>query len=212
MGAFVQDVLTAVPHWVVYLTVFALPFLEASVFLGFVIPGETALVFGGVLAGQGKVSLVAVLLLAVGGAISGDAVGYAVGRRYGSGLQASRLGQKVGDARWRTTEEFLQRRGGPAVFFGRFTALLRAMVPSAAGMAGLPFRTFALWNVTGGALWAGACVLGGYAVGDVIGRYLSSAGYVLIGLAVVAVAVHLVHKRRRERKDGDAATSDLSAR
>ena len=211
MGTFVQNVLTGVPHWVVYVTVFALPFLEASVFLGFVFPGETALVFGGVLAGQGKVSLTAVLLLAVVGAISGDAVGYAVGRRYGEGLQASRLGQKVGDARWRTTEDFLQRRGGPAVFLGRFTAVLRAMVPSAAGMAGLPFRTFALWNVAGGAVWAGACVLGGYVVGDVIGRYLSQAGYVIVGLVVVAVAVHLVH-RSRGRKDDVTATSGLSER
>ena len=220
MGGFVQDVLTSVPHWVVYLTVFLLPFLEASVFLGFVFPGETALVFGGVLAGQGRVSLTLVLVLAVVGAITGDAVGYAVGRRYGSGLQASRLGQKVGDARWRTTEDFLQRRGGPAVFFGRFTALLRAMVPSAAGMAGLPFRTFALWNVAGGALWAGACVLGGYVVGDVIGRYLSSAGYVIVGLVVLVVAVHLIRKRRGSKGDGapasgsstGSATSDLSAR
>ena len=205
MGTFVQDVLSSVPHWVVYVTVFALPFLEASVFLGFVFPGETALVFGGVLAGQGKVSLTVVLLLAIAGAVTGDAVGFAVGRRYGSGLQQSRLGQKVGDERWRTTEDFLQRRGGPAVFFGRFTALLRAMVPSAAGMAGLPFRTFALWNVAGGALWAGACVLGGYVVGDVIGRYLSQAGYVLVGLLLVVLVVHLVRKRR------DRATSDQSA-
>ena len=54
MAGFVEDVLNGVPTWVIYLTVFALPFLEASVFLGFVLPGETALVFGGVLASQDR--------------------------------------------------------------------------------------------------------------------------------------------------------------
>lgn len=205
---FIQDTLTSVPSGVVYAAVFALPFLEASIFLGFVLPGETALVVGGVLAGQGKASLTLVLALAVLGAILGDAVGYGIGRRYGPGLQASRLGKVVGDQRWSTTASFLQRRGAPAVFFGRWTALLRALVPSAAGMAKLPYRTFAMWNALGGILWATACVLGGYAVGDVIGRYIAQGGYVLIGLVVLAVVVHLVHKRR---STGKRATSDLSA-
>lgn len=210
MATLVQDLLDSVPSWVIYLVVFLLPFLEASVFLGFVIPGETALVFGGVLAGQGKVSLSVLLVLAVVGAITGDAVGYAVGRRYGSGLQSSKLGQRIGDDRWRTTEEFLNRRGGTAVFFGRWTALLRAMVPGAAGMARLPYRTFALYNALGGTLWVVSCVYGGYLVGDVIGSYLSNIGYLLIGIVVVALALHLLKRRRESGKSSESATSDLS--
>jgi membrane protein DedA with SNARE-associated domain len=204
MAGFVQGVLDSVPTWVLYLAVFALPFLEASVFLGFVIPGETALVFGGVLASQHKVSLTVVLLLAVVGAITGDAVGYGVGRRWGRSLQKTRVGRKVGEKRWATTERFLVRRGAPAVFFGRWTALLRAMVPSAAGMAHLPYRTFALWNALGGTLWAVTCVIGGFVAGDVIGRWFSNAGWVIAGLAALALVVHLVRSRR------ERATSDRS--
>ena len=196
MAGWVQDVLGGVPTWVLYLAVFALPFLEASVFLGFVFPGETALIFGGVLASQGEVSLSTVLILAVVGAITGDAVGYAVGRRWGRGLQASRLGQKVGEQRWATTERFLIRRGAPAVFFGRWTALLRAMVPSAAGMAHLPYRTFALWNALGGTRWAVTCVLGGYLAGDVVGNYVSHAGWVIAGIALLLLLAHLIRSRR----------------
>ncbi|HUR51280.1 MAG TPA: DedA family protein [Mycobacteriales bacterium] len=207
MAGWVEDVLSGVPAWVLYLTVFALPFLEASVFLGFVFPGETALVIGGVLASQGRVSLGTVLVLAVVGAIAGDAVGYAVGRRWGRGLQASRLGRKVGEQRWASTERFLRRRGAPAVFFGRWTALLRAMVPSAAGMAGLPYRTFALWNALGGTLWAVTCVGGGYLAGDVIGNYVSHAGWVIAAIALVLLAVHVVRSRRET-----SATSDPSER
>jgi len=209
MAGFVQGVLDGVPTWVLYLAVFALPFLEASVFLGFVIPGETALVFGGVLASQHKVSLTIVLLLAVIGAITGDAVGYGVGRRWGRSLQKTRLGRKVGEKRWATTERFLIRRGAPAVFFGRWTALLRAMVPSAAGMAHLPYRTFALWNALGGTVWALTCALGGYAAGETVGHYVSDIGWVVIALVVVAVVVHLIRSRRE--KD-ETATSDPSER
>lgn len=199
MAGFVDSVLTGFPIWALYLVVFLLPFLEASILLGFVFPGETALVFGGAVGTQNGASITVLLLLAVAGAITGDAVGYAVGRRYGQTLQATKLGRLVGEERWVVTETFLLKRGGTAVFFGRWTALLRAMVPGAAGMAKLPYRTFFVYNALGGTLWAVACVLGGYLAGQAIGRYVTSFGYVVLGLAVVAVTVALLHRRRRKR-------------
>jgi undecaprenyl-diphosphatase len=198
--AFLDSVLTSVPTWVVYLAVFGLPFLEASVFLGFVFPGETALVLGGFLASQGRLSVGVVIALAIVGAITGDAVGYAVGRRFGPGLQSSRLGRVVGDKRWRSSEAFLLRRGGPAVFVGRFTAVLRALVPSAAGMAKLPYRTFALWNALGGSAWATGFVLVGYLAGESYKKVASYLGQGALALTaaiiVLAVVVHFVRKRR----------------
>ena len=197
MAGFVNSVLTGFPVWALYLAVFLLPFLEASILLGFVFPGETALVFGGAVGTQNGASLTVLLLLAIAGAITGDAVGYAVGRRYGQTLQATKLGRLVGEERWVTTESFLLKRGGTAVFFGRWTALLRAMVPGAAGMARLPYRTFFFYNALGGTLWAVACVLGGYLAGETIARYVTSFGYVVLGLVVVAVVVAVVHRRRK---------------
>ena len=197
MAAFVDDLLKTFPVWALYVIVFLLPFLEASILLGFVFPGETALIFGGAVGTQNGASLSVLLLLAVAGAISGDAVGYAVGRRFGSQLQATRVGRWVGEERWLVTETFILKRGGTAVFFGRWTALLRAMVPGAAGMAKLPYRTFFVYNALGGTLWAIACVLGGYLVGSAVGKYVTSFGYVILGLVVVAVTVALIHRRRK---------------
>jgi membrane protein DedA with SNARE-associated domain len=203
-----EGVLTAVPTWLVYLAVFAFPFLEASVFLGFVFPGETALVLGGVLASQGRLSLGWVIALAIVGAITGDGVGYAIGRRFGAGLQSSRLGQVVGDRRWSASEEFLRRRGGPAVFLGRFTALLRALVPSAAGMAKLPYRTFALWNAVGGGIWATGFVLAGFLAGASykrVERYLGRGALALTAIVVLSfVVVHVVRKRRANASGSSA--------
>ncbi len=204
----VDNVLTSVPTWVTYLAVFLLPFLEASVFLGFVVPGETALVLGGVLAAQGRAQISLLMVLGVTGAILGDAVGYAVGRRFGPALQRSRLGRVVGDQRWRTTEDFLRRRGGPAVFLGRFTALLRALVPSAAGMAGLPYKTFALWNAIGGGLWAVSFVFVGFIAGESykkVEQYLGRGALVLT--AVLVVGLFVAHRVRRGRHEGAAKQS-----
>jgi len=212
VGGFLQDVLVGVPPWTVYLLVFVLPFVECSLFVGFVFPGETALLLAGVLASGAlpgaRVEVVAVCVLATAGALLGDSLGYAVGRRYGPALQRSRPGQLVGAQRWQTAEAFLRRRGGPAVFFGRFTALLRALVPSAAGMAHLPFRTFLLWNAVGGLVWANGAVLAGYLAGESfasVEEYLGRGALVLTTVVLLAAgALHLRHRRRGPAADGGA--------
>ena len=212
MSGFIDSVLSSVPAWVVYVAVFGFPFLEAAVLLGFVLPGEAAVVFGGVLAGRGGVSLTLVLVLAIAGAVLGDSVGYLVGRRYGETIQQTRLGRKVGDERWRKAEDFLRRRGPVAVFIGRFTALLRAMVPGAAGMARMHYRQFLVFNVLGGVVWASACVLGGWALGSVISTYISDVSYVVVGLVVLAVVVHLVRSRRHRSQDGSSGSGESGDR
>lgn len=197
MSHFIDHLLSSVPTWTVYLAIFALPFAEAAILLGFVLPGETAVVFGGVLAGRGDLSLVVVLVLAIAGAILGDSAGYGVGLRYGQRIQRSKLGTLVGEERWRRSGEFLLRRGRTAVFAGRFSAILRAMVPGAAGMARMPYRRFLIANIAGGTLWAALCVLGGWALGSVISTYVSNIGWVVLGFVVLAVVVHLVRRRRQ---------------
>ncbi len=211
MAHFIDSLLTSVSGPVAYFLVFLVPALEASVFVGFVLPGETVVLLGGVLVAQHRASLIGMIAAAVAGAISGDSVGYFVGRRFGEPLQQSRLGRIVGERRWRAAEDFLRRRGGPAVLLGRWTALLRALIPAAAGMAGLRYRTFLIWNVTGGALWAIAVVIAGYLAGNAYHRlehYLGSGAFVLLAIIVVGfVARHYWTKRRREGENGKAYPS-----
>jgi membrane-associated protein len=200
MSHLIGQVLTGAPPALVYLLVFLVPALEASIFVGFVLPGETAVLLGGAIASQGRVHLAGVGVAAVLGAVLGDTVGYVIGRRFGGPLQQSRLGGIVGHRRWDAAEDFLRRRGGPSVFLGRWTALLRALVPAAAGMAGLPYRTFAIWNVTGGMLWAAAMSVAGFLAGNAYQRlekYMGDGALALLALIVVAVVVrHLIRERR----------------
>jgi undecaprenyl-diphosphatase len=185
--------------------VFLLPALESSAFVGFIFPGEIAVLLGGVLASQHRVSLGAVIAAAVVGAVVGDAIGYVVGRRYGRRLLEGSVGRIVKRHHLDAAERYLRERGGKAVFFGRFTAALRVLVPGLAGMSGMRYSTFAAYNVAGGAVWAVAFVLLGYAAGDSWRRIESvakRASLVLLGLAVagavITVAVRWV-LRHRER-------------
>jgi membrane-associated protein len=184
----------------VLLAVFALPALEASTLLGIVVPGELALVLGGVLAHQGRVPLVAVVVAGAVGAVVGDTFGYAVGRRVGERLLAHLPRRLVEPGQVERATALVRRLGGRAVFVGRFAAALRALVPGLAGVAGMPYRTFAAYNAAGGVLWATGFVLVGFAAGPAwrtVERVAGRAGLVLLlTIVVVAAAAALLHRRR----------------
>jgi undecaprenyl-diphosphatase len=193
IGAIAERIL-GLHGWAAVVVVFLLPALEASAFVGFVFPGEIGVLLGGVLAFQHKVGLAGVLAAGVAGAIVGDSVGYEVGKRWGRRLLHGSIGRFVKTEHLDRAEAYLQRRGGKAVFFGRFTAALRVLIPGLAGMSGLPYGRFLAYNAAGGALWATGFVLAGYVAGDswrdvegIAGR----AGVVLLLLAVLAGAVAL---------------------
>ncbi len=203
------DGLLSAPPALVYLLVGLLVFGEAAVFVGFVLPGETAVVIGGVLASRGSIDLPGLIVLVVACAIVGDSVGFEVGRR---------LGDRV--LRWRPllphqgrldgARTFLRERGGVAVFLGRWTAFLRAVMPGLAGVSRMPYRRFLLWNAIGGIAWGTTFCLVGYLAGNSyevvaqrigVGGALATAGLVVVGLVVW----HL----RRRRAEGDRETGPV---
>ena len=190
----VAERILALHGWVALAVVFALPALEASVFVGFVFPGEIAIILGGVLAFEGRVGLPATVAAAVAGAVVGDTVGYWVGRRWGRRMLGGSLGRFVKAHHLDRAERYLAERGGKAVFLGRFTAALRVMIPGLAGMARMPYRTFALNNLAGGTIWATAFVLLGYAAGSgwrEVEAVAKRASLVLLVLVVVVGGIAL---------------------
>lgn len=198
----------AVGQWL-YLIAGGLAFAEAAILVGMVLPGETALLVAGVFcnAKYGNLNLGIMIAVAVFCAIAGDSVGYEFGRKFGPSLRRSRLGAWVGERRWAAVDGFIHRHGGKAVLIGRLTALLRALMPSMAGMSGMRYRTFLLWNAAGGVIWAPGCVLLGYAFAsalDVVGQTLTWAPLAVLGLVIIVyVALHM-RKRRHERAEAEA--------
>jgi len=180
------------PGWAMYLIVGLLAFGESAAFVGLVLPGETALLLGGVAAATGRVSLPAVIAVAILAAVTGDSVGYEIGRLGGTAIRNSRAGRFVGDQRWDRAQTFVGRRGGWAVLVGRWIGLMRALAPALAGMTRMPYRRFLLFNAAGGALWATAVVLGGYLAGASWQRVSSVAGQLSLALNVLGAGVVLV--------------------
>ena len=199
ISAIASHILT-LPGWLALLVVFALPALESSAFVGFIFPGEVALILGGVIASQGRVSLAAVLAAAIAGAIVGDTVGYAVGRRYGRGILDSTLGRFVKASHLDRAEAYLAERGGKAVFFGRFTAALRVLIPGLAGMSGLRYRTFLAYNAASAVGWGTLSVLLGYLGGSNwrhVEQIASRTGLGALVLAAAVIAATILLRRRR---------------
>jgi membrane protein DedA with SNARE-associated domain len=183
-----------------YLVVAALVFGETALFFGFVLPAEIAVVLGGVLASHGRVSLPLLMVVVVAAAIIGPLVGYEVGRRMGGRVIGSRVLRRVSGTVERGASA-LNSRGALAVLVGRFTAVLRALMPALAGTARMPYRTFVVYNAVGGVVWGiGYCLLG-YLAGSAYAAVARQVGagfaIALAALVVTALVIWAVRRHRR---------------
>jgi membrane-associated protein len=191
------------PGWLVLLVAGLVVFAEDALALGFVLPGETVALLAGAAAKLGHAPLVGVLIVVIAAAIVGDSVGYEVGRHLGPRVLRLRIfaerRERVDDAR-----AFLARRGGAAVFLGRWTAFFRAVMPFLAGTARMPYPKFLAWNAAGGLTWGATVVLLGYAAGASYAQVEKSFGrdaaFVVLAIVVIAAVVWRIRKHRAERR------------
>jgi undecaprenyl-diphosphatase len=196
----ILELLREIPPWLVLAAAYLLPAAETALMAGLVIPGELIAVGAGLLAARGHVPVAGVAAAAAAGAITGDTIGYFVGRRFRKAI-ASRLSRK----HWDRARSWLRRRGAPAVFLARFTAFVRSVMPAAAGAAKLPFSKFVLWSVPAGILWGAGSVLLGYYAGHQSSHVLHWTG----GVAVVLIVGFFLYTRLTRRKRTKRAAHSL---
>ena len=202
MSSLIEHLLS-VPGVLVYVLVGLIVFAEDALFVGFVIPGETAAVLGGVDASRGHVTLWLVILTVVAAAIVGDTVGYEIGRQVGPRVLRARILDRH-RGRLEDAQGFLARRGGSAVFLGRFVAFFRAVMPALAGTAAMPYRRFLAYNAAGGLVWGTGFVLLGYLAGNsyaaverAVGR---DAALAVLALVLLALLIWQIRRRRRSHR------------
>jgi membrane-associated protein len=179
-----------------YPALFGLVMAESS---GAPVPGETALITAGVLAGQGHLEIAIVIALAATAAIVGDNLGYLIGRHGGRRL-LTRPGRFAAHRAkvLEYGEPFFARHGPKAVFFGRWILGLRVWASWLAGITHMPWRSFLMYNALGGISWAITVGLLAYLAGDAIETIIRDVGIGAFALvAVVAGALYVVHRRRR---------------
>ncbi|MGH2854252.1 MAG: DedA family protein [Solirubrobacteraceae bacterium] len=184
---------------------------------GVPVPGETAVIVGGVLASRGKLQIELVIALAATAAIVGDNIGYQIGRKGGRWLlerpgpfhrhrlQVLEMG-----------EPFFERHGPKAVFFGRFILGLRTWASWLAGANHMRWRTFFLWNALGGICWATGVGLIAYFLGQSASNAITTFG--IYGLAAVVVTLagvlvlHLRHRRHQRTAEAKQAKEPMRQR
>jgi len=191
--------------------------LETSVLVGLVVPGDT-IVLVAATGVKSPVEFFALIIAVIVGALIGESIGFALGRFFGPKIRRSAFGRRLGEKNWAQAEDYVNRRGGIAVFLSRFLPVLHSLVPLTVGMSTMRYRTFIAWTAPACLIWsfayvsAGAAAAGSYR--ELSGR-LHFAGYIFVGIiAAFIVLVFFVKKwlHRREARHMTSAEQDDSAR
>jgi membrane protein DedA with SNARE-associated domain len=185
-----------------YAAVFLFGFLEACCVP---IPSEVTFGFAGVLAGEGHLNIVVVIIVGTVAELIGSLVAYGIGRVGGRPL-VHRFGRYVlvTESDIDRAERFFAGRGAWAVPIGRALPFVRTFVSIVAGFVEIPAGLFAVLSLVGTAVWVTAISLIGYGVGSAwhsVAKGLAFAGYVIAVVAVAAIAVFVIHRFREFRRE-----------
>jgi len=194
--------LIKLPTHLGYLILFGLVGAEST---GVPVPGETALITGGILANHGQFHIWLVIVVAAAAAIVGDNVGYLIGRTGGRRLlERPGFMEKHRREILNKGEPFFAKHGPKAVFLGRWVAGLRIAAAWLAGINRMPWRVFAFWNALGGIAWATSVGLLAYYLGPTAEKIFKDVGIIGVGAVVLAAAAHLAW-RHFHKSDSELA-------
>jgi membrane protein DedA with SNARE-associated domain/membrane-associated phospholipid phosphatase len=217
LHSLLEEVSNTLGAWT-YLLVGVFAFAETGAFVGLVVPGETVMLLGGAVAGQGAIDVYLLIAVAWFAAWAGDTASFFIGRRLGREFvlqHGPRFG--IGHERFEKVEDYFSRHGGKTIFIGRFISLVRAFAPFIAGSSGMRYRAFVPYSILGCGLWASAHILIGYFFSrsiDTAAKYAGKGAFLLGTLIVVVVGTVVlvrhfrVEENRREAvrwMDGHAA-------
>src|SRR5690242_12222756 len=170
---------------------------------GVPVPGETILIAGAIFAGAGRINVIALGVVAFVAAVTGDNIGFAIGH-FGGRALALRFGKYVflTEERLNKAERFFDRRGSIVITFARFVEGLRQANGIIAGITGMHWLRFLVFNAIGAALWVGTWVTIGYFAGNnitTVYHYITLYSYYVLAGLVVLIVGYIVWRRRRRR-------------
>lgn len=200
----VRDAVDSLGAWT-YVLVAAVVFLETSVGLGMLSPGEVVIGVAGASAASGDLDPVALVATCWSAGVAGDTISWALGRRYGTAA-LPRLGRRIGlgEARIAGVSARVARGGGWVLIAGRFVGPVRVLAPFLTGASGMRYRTFLPFDVAGIALWAGTYLAIGWVFADTLEAAVTAAGQVGGAILLAAVACFLAARMLSARAPAPA--------
>lgn len=188
-----------------YVTLFIIIFAETGLLIGFFLPGDSLLVTTGLLIATGVIDLniVTLNLVLMVAAITGDAVGYSIGRRMGHRLYNRPNSRLFKRDHLVKTHEFYEKHGGKTIVLARFIPVIRTFAPVVAGAADMGYKKFAVFNILGGVLWISSTTMLGYGLARTfpdIEKYLHYIILVVIVLSILPPIIEILKARAKTRR------------
>lgn len=187
-------------------------FAESGLLIGFFLPGDSLLFTAGLLVADGQYltyPLWLVCALVTIAAVAGDQVGYMFGRKVGPAL-FRRPDARLFKQRYLTkAHEFFETYGARSIVLARFVPIVRTFTPIVAGVSGMRYRVFVIYNVVGALLWGTGVTVLGYLLGQ-IPFVTHNIELILIGivlLSVTPIAAKLLHSWVVSRRAGRSGTA-----
>lgn len=182
-----------------YTGIFIVLFLESGIPFGFFLPGDSLLFTAGLLASQGHINIIELMIISTVAAILGNNAGYYTGKHYGRRLFKNPKSVWFSPKRLEEAHHFFVKDGPQSLILARFIPAGRTFVPIAAGAAKMDYKQFLLFNAVGGVLWGVGVPLLGYTLGRKvpnIDKYLLPA----IALIIVVSALPAIYHWQKKRK------------
>jgi membrane-associated protein len=173
-------------------------FLETGAMIAF-LPGDSLLFVAGLYASKGQLNILVLVTLLSAMAILGDAVSYTVGSRVGPKIFNRPRSRLFKPEHVQAAHAFYEKHGGKAIVIARFVPLVRTFVPVVAGVAGMRYREFAMFNITGGIAWVVSMTVGGYFLGSIfpdMGKHIEKVIIVIVLLSVLPMVIEYVKAKR----------------
>lgn len=172
--------------------------LETSFLVGLFIPGDTVVLVSST-AITNFSEYVFMIVMVIVGSLTGETIGFFVGKYFGPHIRRSWIGRKLGPHRWEQAENYIDRRGGIAVFLSRFLPVLHSLIPLTVGMTKMTYRTFITWTAAACVIWTFVYVTLAAVLKDQYEAFAAKyewAGFLFIGIIIVfVVGVSLIKKR-----------------